>query len=394
MFRGISSTAAQRSLAALGAAVALALAACGGGSSGSGATGTLRMSLTDAPACGYDHAWVTITQVSVNQSASAGDGDAGWVEVPVTPQRVDLLALQNGVLMELGTTPLAPGKYTQMRLLLADNASASAGQPIPNAVVPSGGSETALKTPSGQQSGLKMNVDIDIAANQLADFVIDFNACKSIVRAGNSGNILLKPVLAVTPVFVTGVQGSVDASIANGDTTLALETDQGVVVKTTTPVPTSDKFLLPVAPGSYNLVVTSKGHATAVVTGVVVSADTVTTIASTIDPPTSNTGTIAGTVTAPAPIDVALAARQSLAGGAKIEVASTAADATLGSYAFTLPVAPPSVAAYTSGTLTFANDTAAAGKYTIAATSSATTKTSALQTVTAGGNVNLGFTFP
>jgi hypothetical protein len=294
----------------------------------------------------------------------------------------------------LGTTPLAAGKYTQMRLLLADNASASAGQPIPNAVVPTGGSETALKTPSGQQTGLKMNVDIDIAADKLADFVIDFNACKSVVRAGASGNILLKPVLAVTPVFVTGVQGTVDASIANGDTTVALETQAGEVVKATTPDATTDKFLLPVAPGTYNLVVTSRNHATAVVTSVVVSADTVTTIGSTIAPPTSTTGTIGGTVVAPAPIDVSLAATQLLAGGSTIEVASTSADATLGTYSFTLPVAAPMVAPYTTGTLTFTADGGAAGKYSVAATLGATTKTSSLLTVTAGGNVAAGFTFP
>jgi hypothetical protein len=382
----------MRWLAAAG--LAFVLSACGGGGGVSDGTGTLQMSLTDAPACGYDHVYVTISQLSVHQSGSASDGDAGWVEIPVTPQRIDLLSLQNGVMTTLGTTPLAAGKYTQMRLLLADNASASAGQPIPNAVVPTGGSETALKTPSGQQTGLKMNVDIDIAADKLADFVIDFNACKSVVRAGGSGNILLKPVLAVTPVFVTGVQGTVDASIANGDTTVALETQAGEVVKATTPDGTTTKFLLPVAPGTYNLVVTSRNHATAVVTSVVVSADSVTTIGSTIAPPTSTTGTIGGTVVAPAPIDVSLAATQLLAGGSTIEVASTSADATLGTYSFTLPVAAPMVAPYTTGTLTFTADGGAAGKYSVAATLGATTKTSSLLTVTAGGNVAAGFTFP
>jgi hypothetical protein len=288
---------------------------------------------------------------------------------------------------ELGTTPLAPGKYTQMRMLLTDDAS----------VVPTGGSETALKTPSGQQSGLKMNVDIDIAADRLADFVIDFNACKSIVRAGNSGNVLLKPVLAVTPVFVTGVQGTVDASIAGGDTTVALETADGTIVKASAPDATTDKFLLPAAPGTYNLVVTSKDHATVVVTGVTVAAETVTTIGSPIAPPASSTGTIGGTVvlTPPVtPIDAALAATQTLSGGATIEVASTSADANLGTYSFTLPVAAPLVAPYITGTLTFTADNAVAGKYKVAATSGGTTKVSAVQTVTAGGNVTLGFAFP
>ena len=201
-----------RPTAALATAVTLALTACGGGGSAGGGSGTLAMSLTDAPACGYSNVFVTITKLSVNQSSSASVTDAGWVDIPVTAQRVDLVSLQNGVLAQLGQTPLPEGKYTQMRLLLADNASASAGQPIPNSVIPTGGSESALTTPSAQQTGLKLNVDIDVAADKLADFVIDFNVCKSIVAAGASGKYLLKPVLAVTPHYVSGVKGSVDAS--------------------------------------------------------------------------------------------------------------------------------------------------------------------------------------
>ena len=74
------------------------LAACGGGGNDSPAppfataNGTLRLSLTDAPSCGYDHAFVTVEKVRVHKSASAGDDDAGWSEVVLAaPQRVDLL---------------------------------------------------------------------------------------------------------------------------------------------------------------------------------------------------------------------------------------------------------------------------------------------------------------
>ena len=157
----------------------------------------MRLALTDAPACGYDHVYVTVQKVRVHKSASAGDNEAGWSEVVLNPaQRVDLLSLTNGVLADLGQTPLPAGRYTQMRLVLAAN---DAGNPMANAIVPSGGSETALTTPSGAQSGLKMNVDIDVAANQLADFVLDFDACKSFVKLGNSGRFLLKPVIRVSP---------------------------------------------------------------------------------------------------------------------------------------------------------------------------------------------------
>jgi hypothetical protein len=46
---------------------------------------------------------------------------------------------------------------------------------LENSVVPTGGVETALNTPSGQQSGLKMNVDLTVEADKVADFVLDFD---------------------------------------------------------------------------------------------------------------------------------------------------------------------------------------------------------------------------
>ena len=203
---------------AMGAVLVAGLTACGGGGGDGGTTGsgTLRLALTDAPSCGYDSVHVTVSKVRVHQSSSASDADAGWSEVVLNPaKRVDLLSLTNGVLMELGQIPLPTGKYTQMRLVLADN---STSQPLANAVWPTGGSEVALKTPSGQQSGVKTNINIDIAENKMADFVLDFDACKSVVQAGASGQYLLKPVVTVIPRYVSGVQGYVDSALGAGAT--------------------------------------------------------------------------------------------------------------------------------------------------------------------------------
>jgi hypothetical protein len=386
-------------LVAVAAGVALTLAACGGGgSSTSSANGSLQLSLTDAPSCGYDAVNVTITDISVNQSSTAADTDASWVHIPITPQKVNLLNLQNGVLASLGQIPLAPGKYTQMRLQLAANS----GAPFANSVVPTGGTETALSTPSAQQSGLKMNVDISIAANQMADFVLDFNACKSVVSAGASGKYLLKPVVTVTPNFVSGVKGTVDASIEGGsgaNTQVLLEqpgtsTLAPVVVKATAPDASGNYILEPVAPGTYDLVVTSNGHATAVVTGVVVQSNLVTSIGSAINPPASSSGTQGGTVTAATPIDAALTVQQVLTAGGTIEVGFSAADSVSGAYAFALPVGAPMVAPYSASTLIFAGDSGAAGKYTVAATSGGVTKLSSLLTVTTGVNAAVKFNFP
>src|SRR5689334_18521378 len=189
-----------RAVRAVTLAVAAVASACGGGGSASGDAGTLRLALTDAPACGYDHVYVTVQKVRVHKSAAATDNDAGWADVTLTPaQRIDLLSLTNGVLTELGQTPLPAGHYTQMRLVLAGN---DAGNPVANAIVPSGGSETPLTTPSGTQSGLKLNVDIDVAAGRIADFILDFDACKSFVKLGTSGKFVLKPVIRVLPRLV------------------------------------------------------------------------------------------------------------------------------------------------------------------------------------------------
>jgi hypothetical protein len=194
-------------------AAAALLSACGGGGTPTG--GTLRLAMTDAPTCGFDRVDVTVQKVRVHQSSSAADADAGWSEVVLSPpQRIDLLSLTNGVLTELGQTMLPAGKYTQLRLVLGAN---DASNPLANSITPTGGAETALTTPSATQSGLKMNVDIEVAANKLADFILDFDACKSFVKVGQSNTWILKPVITVVPrLSDAGSRGRLRVDAARG----------------------------------------------------------------------------------------------------------------------------------------------------------------------------------
>lgn len=159
-------------------------------------TGALRLALTDAPACGFDKVYITVERVRVHQSASASDSEAGWSDIVLDPaKRIDLLSLTQGILTELGQTALPAGKYTQLRLVLAANGNVA---PFANSALPTGSKdEVALTTPSATDSGLKINIDITVATGKTADFVLDFNACQSIVSAGQSGKYLLKPVLSL-----------------------------------------------------------------------------------------------------------------------------------------------------------------------------------------------------
>jgi hypothetical protein len=216
---------------------------------------------------------------SINQSVDATDTTSGWSEIVLSPAvRVNLLDLTNGALAELGQTKLPAGKYNQIRLVLGSN---DATTPMANSVVPTGGKEIALDTPSATQSGLKLNANVDVPAGMVADFVLDFDACKSVIKRGNSGKYNLTPVIAVIPRLSDAalkVIGYVDPSLAPAaaGTTVSVQA-AGVVVKATPPDATGKFVLFPVPAGTYDLVVTSKDRATAILTGVPVVAKNGTT---------------------------------------------------------------------------------------------------------------------
>ena len=213
-FEGIRARAA-RFVAVLGAAAALAACGGGGGSSDAG-EGTLRVALTDAMSCDYEQVLITVEKVRVHQSAGAADADSGWSELVISPPRqIDLRTKTNGVLEELGTLPLSAGKYSQIRLVLASNTTTGTGT-MANAVKPKGSALTPLGTPSGQQSGVKLQAHFDVVAGQMADLLLDFDPCRSVVKAGNSGQYQLKPVVSVVPRIVSGIQGFVDHDLVTG----------------------------------------------------------------------------------------------------------------------------------------------------------------------------------
>lgn len=354
------------------------LSGCGGGDSTS-STGTLSVAMTDAPACGYDNVFVTVEKVRIHESEDAEEGDGGWHEIVLDPaKRIDLLTLTNGVLEELGQTDLPAGTYTQMRLVLASNAFTS----MANAVVPEGGSEVELTTPSGQETGLKMNLDVTVEPDKVAKVVIDFDACKSVVKAGNSGQYLLKPVLSVI-TMINDMAQSIIGFIHTTDidaTTQVSAQSSGVVAKATPPDANGKFVLYPVAPGTYDLVITSVGKATAVMTGVPVS-DTANTYVGSDTVRIALADSLTGDATANVTLNnstentgVTVRALQTAYNGPTVEVASMPVDALSGAFTFTLPLGSPQVTTYAVNPveIVFVPDSTepaqtAAGKYTLEA---------------------------
>jgi len=350
---------------------------CGGesGSTGS-APGTLGMSLTDSPACGFDEVNVTVRRVRVHKSSSASDTDAGWTDITLNPARkINMLNLTNGVLDNLGQTPLAAGHYTQLRLVLDPNNGAG----LANSVVPVGGVETALVTPSAVQSGIKLINEFDVASGARVDLLLDFDACKSVVKRGN-GTYALKPVIRVIPFVPNGIKGFVDTALLVGGDVMVSAQQSGVIVQSTAPNAQTGEFLLArLAPGTYDVVFTANGRATAVIASVPVATATsivmVSTSAARITLPVSDTHKISGTVILnpadPATV-VDVAAKQTFGATPTVTVKSVAADEVAsGAYSLTLPIGEPQLGQY-SATLPIALVTQAgmAGQYAVEASAS------------------------
>lgn len=373
------------------------LASCGGGGGGGAPTGSLNMLLTDSPACGYDHVYVTVDHIEISPNGSS------WTPLAVTPGmgRIDLLNLTNGALMSLGRAPLTVGTYQQVRLVLKANGSSA---PFANAVVLTGsGTETALTTPSGQQSGYKILGPFTVQAGTMVDLVLDFNACKSIVVAGASGQYLLKPVVTAVATLVSG---SITGTTTPGAMVFAEQQSSSgpVIVKGTVADATTGAFTLSpildsadggpvdvvmVSPSSTNL-------GTQIVTDVPIVAGGNTALG-TFTPAASTINTASGTVLVAGVAGAAnIVETQTVSSSARTyEMGTTMA--TTGPYSVSLAATGPWTAAYTA-TLpisAFTQDTNAAdvGIYSLTATDAAGTVVSNTANVSAGlATVNFSLT--
>jgi hypothetical protein len=160
----------------------LSFTACNKDKDGTG-TATLQVRLTDAPG-DYEAVYVDIQGVEIN-ATNTNDETSGWVKLKnIKPGIYDLLKLTNGLDTLIASDVIPAGKISQIRLILGQDNS-----------LKTDGKTYALKTPSALQSGLKVKVNTTLQDGIIYTMLLDFDASRSIVSAGASGNFNLKPVI-------------------------------------------------------------------------------------------------------------------------------------------------------------------------------------------------------
>lgn len=352
--------------------------------------GTLSTSLTDASTHDYKAVYVTIAEVDVHP-----DRGGGWQTVASPNKTYNLLDLVNGVRETLGIADLDAGHYSQMRLILGETPDSglnilSQPHPFANYLIDENDAVHELKVPSGLTTGLKIVNGFDTDADQTTELVLDFDAMRSVVKAGASGKYLLKPTVKVrnttAGAVVSGVvseAGSSPAAPLGGafvtaqiaDPASADARDQ-VVIEAGTLSASDGGYSLFLAPGDYNLVAVEDGYLPACTAVSLQPASQTTTDFALTPVANDGTGELTGTVSiagASADQVVTVDFRQEVTcDGASAMAMITVASVNVangGDFDVTLPVGDYQVVASTSGQTTQVLDNV---------------------TVTSGGVTNLG----
>lgn len=202
-------------------AIMLSMAACdGGGSSSAGSSdGTLQVALTDAVDPRFDEAWITIREVRAVPAAGEGpaNGEAPLVAAFSPPLVVNVLDLAYRQQL-LGEALIPAGSYTQLRLVLEENDPATT--PANYVVLAGQSTMIPVKTPSGQESGLKIIGRYVVAGGETTAVALDFDPSRAIVEAGGSGQWIFKPtgIRMVQMDEVLATYGAISGSVAREET--------------------------------------------------------------------------------------------------------------------------------------------------------------------------------
>jgi hypothetical protein len=184
----------MRSRLFAGLVAAATFAACNSGTEKT--YGQLTVELTDAPNPMIESATAYISSVYLTGGGDDGDSTGGHTVISSASQSYDLLDLTNGVTATLGSATIPTGTYSQLRLVV-DSATITLKDPYKFA---DGTSTRSLKTPSAQQSGIKVNFSGALVIPEgSTTVVVDFDVSRNFLFIGPDStapeSVMFKPVL-------------------------------------------------------------------------------------------------------------------------------------------------------------------------------------------------------
>ena len=198
----------------------------------------IEVRMTDAPG---DYDAVNIDLVRVEAHADGDDEQSGWVTLNTNAGIYNLLDFTNGIDTLIVDDVLPKGKISQIRLILGDN----------NTVVIDSVSHD-LTVPSGSESGLKLNIHEDFLEGITYKVLLDFDAARSVVKAGASGKYNLKPVIRT---ISEAQNGAIRGVVSPADALPAVMAIQGEDTISTYANEEGQFLIRAVPEGTYNVLV-------------------------------------------------------------------------------------------------------------------------------------------
>jgi hypothetical protein len=238
-------------------------------------TGTLSLSLADDTIDGCKAVYITIDEVWVHESG----GSWQLLASPDPDKTYDLLKLRNGVREQLGISELEVGHYTQMRLLIGEEADdginiLSEPHPYANYVIDETDDYHELEIPSGYETGVKIVDGFYIKENEATELILDFDASKSIVKPGLNKEWLLKPTIKVLNTesysILSGTVALSDGQQPPGGILVSAQypganSVNSIIVQASTITEDDGSYSIFLEPGTYNIVAYKGGYDSACV---------------------------------------------------------------------------------------------------------------------------------
>lgn len=227
--------------------ISFALAGMTGCSSNnnSSSEGQMEVKLHDAPGM-FGAVQLNIQKIEVKNSSSTSSNS--WVTISNQPMTINLLDLTNGNSKIIASSNVKSGTYTTLRLILGSNNKVEVN-----------GSMMNLNLSSSAQSGVDVNINTKVDAQNNATLLLDFDVARSIT-SNLMGSFKLNPVVTATQ---QSNSGQISGQIKPVSAQAAIYVQSGAdTVSSTYADTTSGSFkLIGISMGNYNVDIHSMNSA-------------------------------------------------------------------------------------------------------------------------------------